>query len=268
MSRLWRSIGCSLIASFFAAHAQAAELNEDALDAISRAANDICGELLQSGSSNQIEGSVEANVRLKGLMRELLDLGVGGAAGVDTEEFVNVAQSDLAQELASMRDCRLRIWNDLKQAVVASPVAGPEGEQVPVVGETHCDSRANFCAVSENAFYAGELLIVQARLEDFKSNSFLGIMKDTFRAVSTSGTVYKLSDSGGLADCKGAPNRNNCGMRATPGDVVPVVLTFERILGNAPKSGGTIQVRVTGNVLYAGRERAINLPSITLTTIN
>ena len=178
MPRLWPLIGCTLVAGLFSLHASAAELNEDAMDAIGRAAKDICGEFLQSGSRSELEISGEANARLKGLIKELVDLGLSGAADFDTEKFVNVAQSDLADELANMRDCRLRIWNDLKDSVINSAAGKPGGNEV-----AHCDTRAFLCAVPESAFEAGDLLIVQLRLEQFRGNAFLGIMRKSFRAA-------------------------------------------------------------------------------------
>lgn len=110
-----------------------------ALKEISDFAKDFCGEYATGGSREnlQLEGSAKAE--LDGFLKKLTDIGVEGAAQFDTGEYVGVLQQELRGELQSVRDCRLKIWSDLKAGVVEAapapaapaPAATPEPAVAP-----------------------------------------------------------------------------------------------------------------------------------------
>lgn len=102
--------------------AMAQSVNAKALEEINDFASSFCGDYYREGSSKQFGAEGAAQAELDGLLKKLTNIGVKGAAAFDSKSYVGVLQGELGDELKSVRDCRLKIWNDLKGAVIE---AGP-----------------------------------------------------------------------------------------------------------------------------------------------
>lgn len=71
-----------------------------------------CGKIERSGSSFKVQG--DAEIKVGTLMKKLVDLGVNGAAKIDSEEYVGVIREEVGKDIQSTRQCNMKIWDDLK----------------------------------------------------------------------------------------------------------------------------------------------------------
>lgn len=95
-----------------------AQTNDDPTELILEMLPAVCGEFPTSGSSSSFSISGDANTKLKGLLDKLADLGIDGAVDVDTDEYVGVLRSEVGEQLNSVRDCRERVWSDMRSLIV------------------------------------------------------------------------------------------------------------------------------------------------------
>ena len=110
-------------ASGSAKTAAAQVLEQAALDQIAASAAAICGDFNRAGSEGSAEAKLAAEAELQGLIGRLLNLGVEGAAQIESKEYANVLQAHLSEELRDNRACRLKIWSDLINQVTAPATA-------------------------------------------------------------------------------------------------------------------------------------------------
>ena len=96
------------------------QLDQAALDQIATTAASICGDFDRAGFQRSAGAEAAAEAELKGLIGRLLDLGVKGAAQIESQEYANVLQDQLGEELRDNRACRLKIWSDLVATVAAA----------------------------------------------------------------------------------------------------------------------------------------------------
>ena len=100
-------------------------LNVEALATIEDFSAKLCGDYLEGGSSSTMSASGEAQAELTGLFKKLADLGITGAASINSEEYVGVLREDLGEELQSARECKLAVLDSLKEAVIQEVVKAP-----------------------------------------------------------------------------------------------------------------------------------------------
>lgn len=81
----------------------------EALALMTDTADEMCGEILQSGESEALSGSGKASASLRGLLGRLAELGLEGDLDVNAQQYSNVLRDQLAGELANARDCRVRL---------------------------------------------------------------------------------------------------------------------------------------------------------------
>lgn len=75
----------------------------------------VCGEFPETKGEGQtltIRGDAEA--KLTGLVKKLADIGVAGAGSFASDKYVGMIRSEVGGELKSVRDCRLKVWPDVK----------------------------------------------------------------------------------------------------------------------------------------------------------
>lgn len=90
----------------------------------------ICGRLEIVGSSEkiQIQGETEAGLKL--LTKKLANIGFEGAVDFISDEYIGVLQRDLASDRSGIRDCRLKVWADLRGLVsLANNHSAPSDEK-------------------------------------------------------------------------------------------------------------------------------------------
>ena len=77
----------------------------------------VCGEFQSSGSSQSLKITGDAEAKLDGLIKRLVALGVKGATEFSSDEYVGVLRTEVGHELKSVRECRLKIYNDMKDLI-------------------------------------------------------------------------------------------------------------------------------------------------------
>lgn len=118
-ARAWATIAFVACTCLPATSLVANERNQKAKDLIFEATDEICGELLHSGSKQEIEIAGSAEAHLNTLLKMLAEIGIQGDARFNSKDYINVKRDELARELKSNRECRLEIWNDLKHLLYA-----------------------------------------------------------------------------------------------------------------------------------------------------
>lgn len=135
---------------------------EMALKQISSFATEFCGEYLKEGSSSDLNLKGEAEAKLNGLLSRLAGLGVEGTAEFSADQYVGVLREELGVEIKSARECRMRIWDDLKHLVpgrtqdhgVSSSVPGSSSNKSLLTDESS-DFQSLFLEDGETIFLLG-----------------------------------------------------------------------------------------------------------------
>jgi uncharacterized protein YecT (DUF1311 family) len=101
---------CLTATAFLAPAAQAQAQVSSQIDMIDEFANTICGAIERSGyqKTDKIDAGLEG--KLTDLLNEAQ---ANGTLARNVENYTNVLQQHLPEELKSVRECRLKIWNDM-----------------------------------------------------------------------------------------------------------------------------------------------------------
>ncbi|WP_455387739.1 hypothetical protein [Petrachloros mirabilis] len=114
----------SLAANSVAAQSSLAE-QERALNMIADFADRLCKDIPLEGEGDNVELSGKAKVELSGIIKKIADLGVEGAAKYQKTEYKGLLQKDLVRALQDSTNCRLQVWNDLKEKILGPNHLGP-----------------------------------------------------------------------------------------------------------------------------------------------
>jgi hypothetical protein len=91
----------------------------------------ICGNFEISGSSKTFTLSGDAKAHLANLFKKLADLGIAAAGNLNVEEYTGVLRTEIAPQLSGVRECRLKVWADLKSKLFPGPESSLSlGEQI------------------------------------------------------------------------------------------------------------------------------------------
>src|SRR5262245_47247535 len=90
------------------AYAQSLEAQTKALALITKAADEICSIVNHAGSSQSFKVKGDVKAQLSGLIRQLADLGISGAADFTADQYENVIQADLAATIQRNAECKLK----------------------------------------------------------------------------------------------------------------------------------------------------------------
>lgn len=108
--------------SFFSQKSLAATLeeNEKALNMIADFADRLCKDIPLQGHGDNLELTGSAKAELNGIIKKLANLGLDGAIKYQHTEYEGLLQKDLVSALKDSTNCRLQIWNDLKDKLISS----------------------------------------------------------------------------------------------------------------------------------------------------
>ena len=96
------------------------EENEKALTMIADFAERLCKDPPLEGHGKNMELSGSAKAELRGIIKKLANLGLDGAIKYQNTEYAGLLQKDLVSALKYRTDCRLKIWNDLKDKLIST----------------------------------------------------------------------------------------------------------------------------------------------------
>jgi hypothetical protein len=95
-----------------------------ALEVIIDFADRLCTTIPLTGSADNAELSGNAKAELSEVLKKIANLGIEGAAKYQTSDWQGVLQQDLAGQLNNSRNCKLEVFKDLKEKLLA-PVDNP-----------------------------------------------------------------------------------------------------------------------------------------------
>lgn len=96
----------------------ASTINDNAIDELKSLSSFICDKIMLDGGEQTLELDGKAKAELDSILSNLANLGISGAAKYKNKKFVNVLRKDLADQLNKARECRLLIWNDMKNTII------------------------------------------------------------------------------------------------------------------------------------------------------
>lgn len=117
---------------------------ENALNIIADFAERFCGDIPLEGYGKDVDLTGKAKAELNGVISKLVNIGVEGAAKYQDQKYRGLLQKDLVDAIRDSTNCRLIIWNDLKERLLPknrppSPVPPVSSttlpKQWPLVGE-------------------------------------------------------------------------------------------------------------------------------------
>ncbi|MEI7995597.1 MAG: hypothetical protein WCH01_11920 [Methylococcaceae bacterium] len=96
------------------------DTQKQALDIVADFADKFCKQVPLEGSTGNVELSGNAKAELNGLLKNLANLGIEGATKYQTSEYQGLLQKDLVEGLKSSTNCRLQVWDGLKNKLITS----------------------------------------------------------------------------------------------------------------------------------------------------
>lgn len=93
-----------------------------ALDVIRSFADKFCTDVPSFGNRRQLDLSVDAKAELNGVLRKLVEIGVGTDNKFKSESYQGLLQKDLAVALRDRSNCKDKVWNDLKDRLLPHPI--------------------------------------------------------------------------------------------------------------------------------------------------
>lgn len=100
------------------AYSQSLDAQTNALGLITKTADGICNIVNQAGSSQSLKVKGDVKAQLTGLIRQLADLGISGAADFTADQYEGVIQADLAATIRSNAECKLKVFDKLVEKMI------------------------------------------------------------------------------------------------------------------------------------------------------
>jgi hypothetical protein len=89
-----------------------------ALALITDAADRLCSIVKQAGSSQSLKVQGDVKAQLNGLIRQLVDAGISGAADFNADQYEGVIHADLAAAIEHNADCKLKVFDTLQAKMI------------------------------------------------------------------------------------------------------------------------------------------------------
>lgn len=98
---------------------------EEALNMIAEFAERLCKDIPLEGQGSNLELTGKAKAELNGILNKLVNLGVEGAVKYQDTKYKGLLQKDLVRALKDSTNCKLQIWNDLKDSLLGPKTITP-----------------------------------------------------------------------------------------------------------------------------------------------
>jgi hypothetical protein len=100
------------------AHSQSLEVQTQALALITKTADNVCGIVKTAGNYQEVKVKGEVKAQLTGLIRQLADLGIAGAADYNADQYEGFVRSDLAGTFQRTAECKLKVFDKLQEKMI------------------------------------------------------------------------------------------------------------------------------------------------------
>jgi hypothetical protein len=98
--------------------AQSLEAQAKALDLITTTADRICNIVRLAGNSQSLKVTGDVKAQLSGLIKQLADIGISGAADFTTDQYEGVLRADLAASVERNAECKFKIFDKLQEKMI------------------------------------------------------------------------------------------------------------------------------------------------------
>jgi hypothetical protein len=100
------------------AHAQSLEAQAKALDLIATFADRMCNIVRLAGTSQNLKVTGDVKAQLSGLIKQLADIGISGAADFTTDQYEGFLRADLAAAVEHNAECKLKLFDKLQEKMI------------------------------------------------------------------------------------------------------------------------------------------------------
>jgi hypothetical protein len=100
------------------AYSQSLEAQTRALALITKAADEICSIVNHAGNSQSLKVKGDVRAQLSGLIKQLADLGISGAADYTADQYEGVIQADLGATIQRNAECKFKVFDKLQEKMV------------------------------------------------------------------------------------------------------------------------------------------------------
>lgn len=116
----WARFVVVFIAIFIAseAYCQSLEVQTQALALITKTADGICGTVKTAGNYQDLKVKGEVKAQLSGLIKQLADLGISGAADYDANQYEGFLRNDLATAFQQAAECKFKVFDKLQEKMI------------------------------------------------------------------------------------------------------------------------------------------------------
>jgi hypothetical protein len=118
--RIFGFVFAIFAASEASAESQSIDVQAKALDLITKTADGVCSTVKQAGTSESLDVKGEVKAQLNGLIKQLADLGISGAADFKSDQYENVIRTDLATAIQNNAQCKFNVFDKLQAKMIKS----------------------------------------------------------------------------------------------------------------------------------------------------
>lgn len=206
--------------------------------------------------SQSVSGSADVEAFI-GLLRRNLGGSLKGNGTTSSQDIGKVFEQTFDE---GERYEVFKLYNDCLQNFVLPIVSGSGGSGPGI------QAMDAFSAVVHEAYEIDDLVVITLGVSDFSNSGArkLGMIKPSFRGISSTGTIYTLGDIGGTQDCPDKNNYSLCGVNVKTGDNLTLILTFEKAGGRAPEKKEGKIFSFSGQGVLAGQEVNFGIRQIPL----
>src|SRR5262245_61424902 len=102
-----------------AAYSQSSlDAQTQALALITKTADEVCGIVKMAGNSSDLNVKGDIQAKLSGLIKQLADVGISGAANYDARQFEGLIQADLASTFQRTAECKFKVFDTLQAKMI------------------------------------------------------------------------------------------------------------------------------------------------------
>jgi hypothetical protein len=109
---------CSVVAIGSTVYAESSDAQATALSLITKTADGICNTVRDAGSSQSVKVKGDVKAQLNGLIKQLADLGISGAADFAADQYEGLLHADLATAMAKNAECKFNVFNKLQERMI------------------------------------------------------------------------------------------------------------------------------------------------------
>ena len=117
---------CSFIVSIYSTPASAEIDVDKASTLVKEMAETICGQMIYDGNKHSEALSASATAKVNNLIKQIADIGGTVQGEISRSGYYGVLQEQLGSTIKNNQDCRMHIWDDLKDLVKDKPVVLPK----------------------------------------------------------------------------------------------------------------------------------------------